>query len=450
MLRLRAAAMMSRSSILAWGFAAILHAAPPGSGWVLSWSDEFSGGAVDSGNWSVGNGWSEPYRRSGRHAARLNTSNNARGVEQTIRGLKPAAAYTVSMWHKGNSQPVRLGVKHHGHAESFTAGTAYNHQWKRAAHRFSTGASSTSAVIFAMIPAGSNIAAVDIDDFLLVEDLPAPWDAVTVGTPHPGEAGASDERLVVRGAGNNLGSSSDAFHFLHQSMSGSGSVTVRLLSFEAHHGRAKAGLMLRASPHPGAPFAMVHWLPDGQCEFLWRGAQGAASTHVWASGPTAWPPRLNLLRTGGVIRASFSTDGVAWTPIGEDRPIDLPDTVLAGLAVTSHDSASVADAVFSEFSIAGGGPSGAPDFVRGDANADGTIDIADAIFTLGYLFAGGPEPACLKAADANDDGAIDLADAITILSHLFAGAGPLPAPFPACGADPTPDGLSCARYEPCP
>jgi hypothetical protein len=89
-------------------------------------------------------------------------------------------------------------------------------------------------------------------------------------------------------------------------------------------------------------------------------------------------------------------------------------------------------------------------FSRGDANADGNLNIADAIFTLSYLFGGGPDPSCMDTADGNDDGDINIADAITVLGHLFGGTGPLPDPFAACGVDPTPDdGLSCDSYPPC-
>ena len=95
------------------------------------------------------------------------------------------------------------------------------------------------------------------------------------------------------------------------------------------------------------------------------------------------------------------------------------------------------------------------DFRRGDANADGSVDIADAICTLSYLF-GAPDdpckrsvPACLDAADANDDGMIDIADGISILGHLFGPAGPLPDPFETCGLDPPGDDFDCALFAPC-
>lgn len=88
-------------------------------------------------------------------------------------------------------------------------------------------------------------------------------------------------------------------------------------------------------------------------------------------------------------------------------------------------------------------------FVRGDANASGKIDIADAVFLLSHLFARGPTPRCGDAGDANDDGRLDIADAIKILAHLFANDGPLFPPFGECGIDQTPDSLGCSSFPPC-
>jgi parallel beta-helix repeat protein len=88
-------------------------------------------------------------------------------------------------------------------------------------------------------------------------------------------------------------------------------------------------------------------------------------------------------------------------------------------------------------------------FRRGDANSDGARNIADAIATLGHLFAGGEGIPCAGAADSNDDGALDVADAIALLGHLFAETGPLPDPFAECGADGTPDALGCSAFPAC-
>ena len=43
-------------------------------------------------------------------------------------------------------------------------------------------------------------------------------------------------------------------------------------------------------------------------------------------------------------------------------------------------------------------------FLRGDATADGNLNLTDAVFTLNHLFLGGPAPDCADAADADDNG----------------------------------------------
>jgi hypothetical protein len=79
-----------------------------------------------------------------------------------------------------------------------------------------------------------------------------------------------------------------------------------------------------------------------------------------------------------------------------------------------------------------------PEFKRGDANRDGTMNIADAVYVLQNIFAGGPAIRCMDAADANDDENVNIADAVYLLQNIFAGGAPLPAPGPeACGPDPT-------------
>lgn len=88
----------------------------------------------------------------------------------------------------------------------------------------------------------------------------------------------------------------------------------------------------------------------------------------------------------------------------------------------------------------------ADDFVRGDGNTDGTIDLADAVFLLEYLFTGGATPPCRSACDGNDDGGLDAADPIYLISYLFSGGLAPPSPHPACGADPTIDALECLLY----
>ncbi len=94
------------------------------------------------------------------------------------------------------------------------------------------------------------------------------------------------------------------------------------------------------------------------------------------------------------------------------------------------------------------GAGAADDFRRGDANADGAVDLSDAVRVLLHLF-GGRSLSCADAADANDSGVVDVADAIFTLSYLFAGGSAPASPWSSCGPDPTADPLGCESFPPC-
>ena len=89
-------------------------------------------------------------------------------------------------------------------------------------------------------------------------------------------------------------------------------------------------------------------------------------------------------------------------------------------------------------------------FLRGDSNVDGTVDIADPIFTLRGLFFG-TEPAIslMDAADADDSGEVDLTDSVFTLDFLFRGIGSMPAPYPQCGPDPTANDSALPLFYDC-
>lgn len=85
---------------------------------------------------------------------------------------------------------------------------------------------------------------------------------------------------------------------------------------------------------------------------------------------------------------------------------------------------------------------GSNEFVRGDFDNNGLIDITDILLSLEYQFLTLEIPTCLAAVDADDSGLIDVTDAIVLLEYLFLDGTPLPPPFPDPGVDPTPD-LGC-------
>jgi hypothetical protein len=94
-------------------------------------------------------------------------------------------------------------------------------------------------------------------------------------------------------------------------------------------------------------------------------------------------------------------------------------------------------------------------FIRGDVNLNGILEMGDAISCVGYLFNLGwfGPTSCLEAMDANDSDSVNMADAIYILQYLFAYGTPIPAPYPECGYDSTlvagRADLGCTSFERC-
>ncbi|MCI0652650.1 MAG: hypothetical protein L0Z55_12295 [Planctomycetes bacterium] len=92
------------------------------------------------------------------------------------------------------------------------------------------------------------------------------------------------------------------------------------------------------------------------------------------------------------------------------------------------------------------------DFLRGDANGDGSVNgLTDAIFLLTWKYATGGTPPCLDEADVDDNRvAGTMADALFLLDYTFLDglAPPAPGPFD-CGPDATVDPLECEPLPAC-
>ena len=64
---------------------------------------------------------------------------------------------------------------------------------------------------------------------------------------------------------------------------------------------------------------------------------------------------------------------------------------------------------------------------RGDATADGLVNVADIVYLVNYLYRGGDEPCPPEAGDATRDCVVNVADIVYLVNYLYRGGDP-----PAC------------------
>ena len=168
----------------------------------------------------------------------------------------------------------------------------------------------------------------------------------------------------------------------------------------------------------------------------------------WVSGVVlsfTLPITLDPAKNQTVAKANYMLTGAAG---------DLPTTILFtnGLRgkgepidnVITVNSSSVTPSNLISLEVrCGVGPPPGAKFVRGNANDDNKVNLADPIWIISELVRQGPKTLCQDAADANDDGLLDLSDAMYLITWQFMAGPPPSSPYPACGEDATQDTLNC-------
>lgn len=173
--------------------------------------------------------------------------------------------------------------------------------------------------------------------------LPAIWRQSAIGAGSAGGSAAAHPSgaIAVRGAGADIWGAADGLQFVHAPLPGDGGLACRVVSLDATHDWARAGVMIRASAEPGAAMAMVALTPARGGNFLHRAvADGPCAMVGGDAGP--W---LRLERRGDAVTGYASADGTRWRRLGEVRLPLGPDASI-GLAVCSHRPGTVNAALF--------------------------------------------------------------------------------------------------------
>jgi autotransporter-associated beta strand protein len=168
--------------------------------------------------------------------------------------------------------------------------------------------------------------------------------------------------IKVYADGADIINAQDAFEFVCSNVTGDFDVRVMLQSLLITDPAAKAGIMARVPIYGYSsyddPFYMSGGFsadPTRNNNFVeYRETQGAtavspAAPRPGATYPTNW---LRLQRKGPIFTGYCGSNGQDWTPMTSlDTTTDgFPDTLLVGLAVTSHNAGLTTEALFSNFS----------------------------------------------------------------------------------------------------
>ncbi len=199
-----------------------------------------------------------------------------------------------------------------------------------------TGASTTSSGVPVTVNAPST-------GGLAVKDLG------TVAKPGSVVFDQATNVYSLRSSGGDIWGTADAFTFGSVAVSGDVEVVARVSGLTATAPWAKAAVMIRETLTAGSRHAMAAVSSASGVAFQRRTATDNVTTHTGVDGVKA-PVWLKVRRQGTTLTAWRSTDGNAWTLIGQDT-VAMAANAYAGLALSPHTAGDTATATFDNYAI---------------------------------------------------------------------------------------------------
>jgi ABC-type transport system involved in multi-copper enzyme maturation permease subunit len=194
---------------------------------------------------------------------------------------------------------------------------------------------------------------------------------------------------------------SDSFYFVHQSLAGDGSITVRvtaLTGLYSDNGTAqvgagtagmtsgtqpwsKAGIIIKQGTAQGSPYAAVMATGGNGVRMQYNYTHDIGGEPGLATAASSqW---LRLTRSGDTITGFDSADGVHWTTVGAVTLAGLPSTVQAGMFAASPDHVTTTS------SFGGGSSAGGPTLATGTFDHVSVQGSAPSGTWTGTAFGGG-------------------------------------------------------------
>jgi RHS repeat-associated protein len=182
--------------------------------------------------------------------------------------------------------------------------------------------------------------------------LPSGWldqDVGTVGLT--GSATYANGTFTLKGAGSQIYSTADSFHFTYQPLSGDGTIVARLVSLQGGSGYVSAGVMIRETLNSGSTNAKTAKWPSYSGIYFDVRTSTGGSTSEPGNVNVSLPYWVKVVRSGSTFSGFISLDGVNWVQVGTNQTISMAQTVYVGLAVDSGSTSALATATFDNVSV---------------------------------------------------------------------------------------------------
>lgn len=183
------------------------------------------------------------------------------------------------------------------------------------------------------------------------------WSCQDVGNPViSGRASSSGNTLSVTAGGSGISNKTDQLYLFSKQVSGDTQISARLVSEQLTGGvggKTQVGLMMRQSSDSGSPYYGAFLTSHTGLVVQYRNSFGDDTIQDIQLPHATFPIYLRIQRTGDQFYTEESTDGGNYILVpGSTANIVMPTTLNSGLAVSSHNAATIETAVYSNVSFA--------------------------------------------------------------------------------------------------
>jgi hypothetical protein len=185
------------------------------------------------------------------------------------------------------------------------------------------------------------------------------WESVDIGdNTKAGSTEIKNDVFTIVANGTDIWGTADECRYVYQETSGDFEISAHVVSQERADPWSKTGLMVRQSIDPGSQNAFINVTPDNGAKMIHRDTPGADTGPSPLEQNFKAPIWLKLVRSGDEFSSFWSQDGKDWEPAEVPgtpsvATVVMEDPVLVGIAVTSHASGVLAEAVVDN--VKGGG-----------------------------------------------------------------------------------------------